>query len=227
MKRALLATLCCIALASCQSTKNADDNEAKAFEYKIKYLVSPEENPVVALLPEKMFVYYTKQHIYYYTEGWMGFFSSSQILNVHDSTRAVLAKFLDKKFAHIQNFSEMPLKFESFKPFLVADSVFDTSFNGIEACQRYLVYAENQDKKHKLVYTNKFNIQNPNVGTPFTHINGVLLQFPMHTMGIPMEVELVCSKDTILNDSVFLIPKEHQIVDRAKFESVFEEYAPK
>jgi hypothetical protein len=204
-----------------------DDHEAKAFEYKIRYLIGPEENPVVALLPEKMFVYYTAKHIYYYTEGWMGFFSSSQILNTQDSTRAVLAKFLDKKFAHIQNFSEMPLKFESFKPFLVTDSVSDTSFNGIEARQRDLIYAENHNKKHKLVYTNKFNIQNPNVGTPFTDINGILLCFPMHTMGIPMEVELVHCKDTILNDSMFLIPKEYLIVDRDKFESVFEEYAPK
>jgi hypothetical protein len=204
-----------------------DDHKAKAFEYKIKYLIGPDENPVVALLPEKMFVYYSKNHIYYYTEGWMGFFSSSQILNLQDSTRIVLAKFLDKKFAHKQRFSEMPLKFESVKPFSLADSAIKTSFNGFEAQQRDLMYNESQDKKHKIVFTSQFNIQNPNIGTPFSNINGVLLCFPMHTMGIPMEVELINTKDTLFNDSMFNVPKSYQLVDREKFEAVFEEYAPK
>lgn len=210
---------------SCNSQNEQD--KVKIFEYKITYLTSPEENPIISLLPTKMSVYYCDRYIYYHTEGWMGFFSSAQILNLQDSTRVILTKFLDKKFAHIQKLGDKPLSFESTLNFTFVDTAFSVKFKDYNAWQQNITI-DSQDKTHnKIVYTNAYKIKNPNVGSPFCAIEGLLLFFPMSTMGISMELELNSVRDTLYSDKMFAIPADYVVVDREEMEKIVAEYSPK
>ena len=46
-------------------------------------------------------------------------------------------------------------------------------------------------------------------------------------MGIPVTIELLDSKDTLIDDSMLTVSDDYQIVDREKFETVVDEYLPK
>ncbi len=214
-------------LFSCQKLNRGKQQKAKEFTYKLSYLVGVEEHPAVAIMPEKLVVYYTKDHIYYKAEGWMGFFSSAQIISTKDSTRTLLAKFMDKKYANIQLLKDKPLKFENSEHLSISDDVNMLKFKGFDAveCDIYLSGKYNGEKK--VIYTNHFDIENPNIGTPFCSIEGILLNYTISMMGIPVTVELLDSKDTLIDDSMLTVSDDYQIVDREKFEAVVDEYLPK
>ncbi|HOG19733.1 MAG TPA: hypothetical protein PKW37_04750, partial [Salinivirgaceae bacterium] len=183
--------------------------------------------PVIALMPEKLVVYYTNDYIYYKAEGWMGFFSSAQIINTKDSTRTLIAKFLDKKYANIQSLSDKPLKFENSDHLLISDNINLLKFKGFDAVECDIKLSGEYNCEKKVIYTNQFNIDNPNIGTPFHCINGILLNYTISTMGVPVMIEFINSKDTTVSNLMFAISDDYQIVDREKFEAVFEEYLPK
>ncbi|MDD2563460.1 MAG: hypothetical protein PHU27_04525 [Salinivirgaceae bacterium] len=219
-------SLSVVLLGACNSNE-ITHKKGKAFQYSIQYLVAPEDNPIVSLMPEQMEVFYCDSSIYYYTEGWMGLFTSSQILNIKDSTRTLLAKFLDKKFAHTQLFKEYPLKFEAIKPFEMCGLPTDTVFQGYKAKKQWISYDGSDTNRIYIIYTYEFEVDNPNIGSPMKAVDGILLRFPMSMMNIPMMVELKSAKDTLLNDSVFNIPSDYLIVDRNQIEKIFDEFAPK
>jgi len=227
MRYIFLIFICFLLLFSCQKSNRGEEKKAKEFTYKLSYLIGVEEQPAIALMPEKLVVYYTKDHVYYKAEGWMGFFSSSQIINIKDSTRTLLAKFLDKKYANIQSLNDIPLKFENSEHLLIVDNANMLKFKGFDAIECDIQLTGKFNGEKKVIYTNQFNIDNPNIGTPFCCINGILLNYTISTMGVPVTIELINSKDTIVSDLMFAISDDYQIVDREKFESVFEEYLPK
>ncbi len=226
MKYIYLVVFGFILLSACQTTGKEKKYQAKEFVYKISYLTKVEENPIIALLPETIKIYYTNDYICYKTEGWMGFFSSIQIVNTKDSTRTLLAKFMDKKYAHILTLNDDPLRFEDVGQLFVNNDVSCIKYNEFDAFECNTYVAGKTEVKNKLIYTKYFNIENPNIGTPFHSIKGILLNYTMSTMGIPVRVELIDSKDTLVCDSMFTIPDDYQIIDRKQFERVFEKYKP-
>ncbi|HON18402.1 MAG TPA: hypothetical protein PK990_04455 [Salinivirgaceae bacterium] len=202
------------------------NQSVKVFEYKIRYLISSDENPVISLLPVKMTVLYHPQYIYYHTEGWMGFFSTSQLVNLKDSTRTIMTKFLDKKYAHIQKICDTPLSFVSSLDYEFIDTAFCVDYNQEKAWQQNISIRE-EASKNKIIYTHKYNIKNPNIGSPFEKIDGLLVFFPLSTLGIPMELELTSVRDTTYNDSMFIIPASYQLIERDEMERIVSEFSPK
>jgi len=225
-KKFFLYLISFLIFSYCNNSKNepSDSKNALCFEYSVKYLVSSTDNPIINLLPEKLFLYSKNNFFMYHTEGWGGFVSISQIIDTNDSTRIVMAKFMNTRYAHKQNKEDKALNFEVFD-YKISDIERDTiCFD--RPCKCLDVFCQKTKIKLQLIFTDHFNIPCPNLFLPYSFIKGALLKYPLSTLGIPMEVELVNFKDTILDDSFFELPENFQIVDREEFEAVFEKYSP-
>lgn len=225
IKNIIIIVVFLMTFYSCNRKQHQKEDKGILFEYDLKYLVAPAENPIINLLPEKMYLYYKDHHFLYYTEGWMGLFSISQIINIDDSTRIVMAKFLDKKYAYQHKIYDDALKYEIFEDFFLSEEERDTTFLYYGG-KCYNISAAGIEENSELIYTNDFDMPNPNLFLPYHFIEGLLLKFPMNTFGIPTQVELISYTDTLLNDSVFIRPNEYILLDRREFEEIFDQYTP-
>jgi len=219
----LVVTIVLFFIPSCEN-KNEDD-KAAYFEFKINYLISADENLIINLLPEKMSCYYKNNYFLYHTEGWMGLTSLTQIIDMNDSSRIIMSKFMNKKYAHKQSLKDSLLKFEFFD-FTLTDFKKDTIFCD-HNCTCLTIYSTSANKNMELIYTTDFDIPNPNLYLPYNFIDGLLLKFSLCTMGIPIEMELIYhNEDTIFSDTLFQLPKSYQVVDKKEFEEIFNQFAP-
>lgn len=211
---------------SCHKSKTAQKLDAKEITYKITYSKEIDNEPVVALLPDKMHVYYTQNYVCHRAEGWLGLFFLSQIVDLQDSTRTILLKIVDKKYAYKQKISEKSLKFEQFDDFIVDEKEKNIDFRGLKAIEKKLYLKNDENSTLTIVYTHDFDIRTPNIGSPYAAINGVLLLYPMMSTGVPMQVEYLCHNDTIIDSSMLKIPENYNVVTRDVIEAVFDNYTP-
>lgn len=226
IKHIFIILILLIAFCSCNRKETQKGDKGIFFEYSLTYLCNAADNPIVNILPEKMSLYYKNGKFLYYTEGWMGLFAVGQLIDTKDSTRIIMAKFLDKKYAYQQVRHEKMLDYEVFEQFSLSGKKQDTTFLNHQ-CQYYSLLMNETGNSTELIFAEDLDIPNPNLFLPYHFIDGMLLKFPMSTFGIPTQVQLSSYKDTTLTDALFTCSADYTMLTRKEFEEAMERYTPK
>ena len=219
MRYIIYISLCLVFTLSCSRKGIRDSNEG-IIEYKISYLQSNLESFPANLLPKTMVMKY-KDHMSSNTiEGFMGFFQICNISDNRKKTNTTLLKVLDNKYLYYGPKNEPGCCFDDYKNMTIVPLEGRTSVAGINCKRALAVFQDNEKENFEILYSDSFNVANPNTINPFGEIDGVLMAFNLNISNVKMH--LVAEKVTFggVSSKEFKIPKGYTPINKEKMEEV-------
>lgn len=214
-------------ITSCDSAKNEDKSQG-IIHYKLTYLDSERENPIITLLPTTMDVKFKKQYLSNTLAGDMGLFTIRFIINGEKKTNTTLIAILGEKYSYTAPMdAEIPgyEKITDLKLVNTKKSIKYQQFFAKETTINYINNAKKQVSK-KIVFSDSLHISYASYFTPFKKIDGLLLQFETQFSGINMRFEVENIEYKEISDEEFKIPDNYKAVDKNEMLKVMNKYLP-
>jgi len=171
---------------SCNSdTKSGQVSEGEIL-YRIEYLDSERDNPLIALLPTKMTTFFRENSSFTLIEGFFGTFKLGYILNFKDRVNCSMLQILDKKYMYQAGLTEMAFGYGKMEDLSIDFSEKTKKIAGYNCKHAIAVYNDDRDTI-QLYYTTDIALLHPNQNNPFNEINGVLMEFSVNLANINMK----------------------------------------
>ncbi len=215
-----IMVLIVVILGACNSKLGKSNIDEGVITYKITYLVSESENPLISLLPSQIKMYFKDDNVSMSIEGWMGIFKSSFIKISKKDQAITLLKMLNKKYYYE---CKTPGDFMGMsgytKPIIEFDDL-EKEILGYQ-CKHAIVTIEHANITFDIYYTNQIDVKNPNQHTLYEQIDGMLMEFQIEMNGIPMKLVATEIINTNVDDIHFEIPADYNCVDKEEIDKIF------
>lgn len=163
-------------LLSCKNEKDLDKIYEGIIEYDITYSSDSATTIPIHFLPKKMILLFNEHYASYKIEDMMGVFCITNITNVSRRTHVSTIKIFNKKYKYTGKKGEVPVFFKPESVFLIKESEDTVTFAGV-LCKKSRVTDLKSRRKFDVAYSEDFFIKNPNINTPYSEINGILMKF--------------------------------------------------
>jgi len=210
--------------ASCDVKKETGYIDEGEINYKLVYLESDKDKPIISILPSTMTVKFNKHFSIQKVDGWLGFFSLTGISDYKKGKDYALLKILEKKYIYEKNSGEGSFGYKEL-PGMNIKYVNETKIIAGYKCKKALITLPDSTLDTMIVYyTDQINIKNPNWNNPFKQINGVLLEFQMEQFNIKTKITANYVKSIEVPDKEFEIPSGYKRVTKREMDKVINDY---
>lgn len=214
MRLRILILLSAIILSSCNEKKKQDRVDEGIIVYNVSYFASEKENPIVALLPNKVELRFKENDISLTSEGYLGFFSTKFISNYNRDKSHILLKVLNNKFNYEFPKDEIAFIYNQLPPSKIKYLDETKVIAGYECKIAKLFFEDEAINPIKIAYTEEIGLAKPNRNTPLHEIDGVLMEFETTMNKIrtrftakSVSLEEICAEE-------FDIPKDYVLSDK-------------
>lgn len=213
-----LAVCACIIISGCNKSNQRGEITEGSIKFKITYLKSEQENPIIGLLPSTIMMRFKDDKVQLDMQGWLGIFRSSFIKN-DDKNAYTLLKILNNKYLYVSEPNE--------------------GYYGMRKVDNMQIDFDNQTKdiigfdcKHAVItipdlckfdvyYTDEIKIKDATANTPLDKIPGMLMDFRLEMNGIPMHLEAIEFLNEEVPESSFEIPEDYTRIERSQMDDIF------
>ncbi len=221
MALVFLATLTVI---SCNSIGDFGKIHEGRIVYSIEYPKDKEQSSLVTLLPETMELKFKEDNTVININGFFAIFSLIYISDHNTHTNYSLLRVMNQKKMYKADTMEIPFGYEKMHNIQIKHTDDTLTICGYK-CKKALAYCpEASDKPYELYYTNEIGIRNPNTNNPFRQLDGVLLGFQVRLSNISMNMKAIEIHEEKIDDSVFKIPDDYEIVSREQLEEFIDSF---
>ena len=219
----LLLVLIIIGLWGCDESSN-DLSEGEII-YSIYYPEEDTNGLMYDMMPTEMKYIFTKNKTKSEITAGMGLFRSAYINDLKKNQLSQTLKMLNKKYQSTyeeNSFDQLNPKFANLTIHFTNET--DSILNFL--CHKAEFSIGGSNKNYSVYYTNDIGAPNPNTGTPFASIPGIMLKYTVENFGIIMEftAESVHQKKIDSND--FKIGEEYAVISpgelKNQIESIFQ-----
>lgn len=220
LKIVMLSVAMAFIVASCHINLGKKGIQEGTLKYKITYLQSEKENPIVSLMPGYLQMSFKDNSVRMDVEGWMGIFKST-FIRQYDLNRSVnMLKMMNKKYYYVCSGSTDFMGMQTYNDVSVS---FDDEMKKILDfdCKHARVTADSGQLVFDLYYTTDIAIEAPNNQSPFKEIPGVLMEFQIKINGISMYLEAAEIKEVDIPDEEFKIPDNYEEVAKDTIDKIF------
>jgi hypothetical protein len=189
-----------------------------SMKFKITYLQSEKENPIIGLLPSTIVMHFKNDNVILEMEGWLGIFRSAFIKDGNKQAYTLL-KILNKKYLYVSTSEEgyygmsrpnnLQINFDQTEREMIGFHCNHASVN-IGDSTTFDVY-----------YTTDIKIGNATANTPLDKIPGMPMDFRLSMNGIPMHLEAIEFINEKILDKTFEIPEGYERVERSQMDEIF------
>ena len=193
--------------------------------FSIKYETTKEENPIVILLPNKMYTYFQDNKLSTVVEGFFGTFRMVMLNRPDLNKKYTIIKVLDKKYIYETDINGIPYSSSEMKNLKI--TFLDTSFNYKNFNVKIAAVSCPSIKKDTfwVYYTTDVNIKYGNSNSPYYKIPGVLLKFKLRLLGITFDVNFDKIEKEKFDPSILEVPKEnYQYVDLDQLQHILKSF---
>ncbi|MBP5666998.1 MAG: hypothetical protein IKO46_04775 [Salinivirgaceae bacterium] len=186
-------------------------------KYKITYLESEKESPIIGLLPSTIMMRFNNDKVLLEMEGWLGIFRSAFVKNGENEAYTLL-KILSKKYLYVSEPNE------GFYGMKKPDNLkvdFDDEIKEIIGFECKHATVTIDTLSFGVYYTNDIKIKNATANTPLDMIPGMLIDFRLEMNGIPMHLEAVEFINEKVPNTIFDIPTGYERVERSQMDEIF------
>ena len=207
-------------LTACQKSSVIQNQQGEII-YNITYLQNELEKFTTDLLPKKLTIKFKNNNVEMEIDGFFGLFNISNVVNTKKKSNITYLSVLDKKFYYQGEFNEPAVGFGS-----IAQLNIKPGNNVKEICgysaREVFVELPGSDVPVPVYYTSEIGVEKPNRTTPYSNINGVLLEFYLNVSKLKMKLvaEGIFFKD--IDDSVFEPKKGYQRISRQQMEEILD-----
>ena len=193
---------------------------AKIIEYKIEYLADKAGSIPTSVLPGKMTLIFADHFALNRIEGFLGQFSISYIANLKTKKVISLLKIFDKKYYYTGKAGELPIGIDSMQGLVIEKTGGKKDIAGISSDE---IRVTAPDGKILLIYSAYIDhIKNPNITTPYSEIDAVLLEFYTSLSDLKMKLSASRYYTKDIEWSIFNIPEEYPEVSNTLMTKVIE-----
>lgn len=219
----LILVLIIIALWGCNESSN--DLTEGEIVYSIYYPEEDTNGLMYDMMPTEMNYIFTKYKTKSEITAGMGLFRSAYINDLKKNQLSQTLKMLNKKYQSTyqeNSFNQLNPKFADLSIRFTDET--DSILNFL--CHKAEFTIGGSDKNYSVYYTKEIGSPNPNTGTPFASIPGIMLKYTVENFGIIMEftAESVHQKKIDSND--FKIGEEYAVIPpdelKSQIESIFQ-----
>lgn len=214
MRQELSIILILLLVWGCK-TKSETDNGINEgiITYNVSYFSSEKDNPIIALLPNKIELHFKDNNICLISEGYLGFFSTKFISTYGNQNSNILLKVLSNKLNYEFPKDEVAFIYSQKPPIKIEYQNTTKQIAGYE-CKQATVYMNNTTKsKVDLFYTSEISLKAPNRNTPLYKIPGVLMEFETTINQVKAKFTAQSVNPVIINEKEFTIPEEYILSD--------------
>lgn len=153
----------------------------------------------------------------------MGLFKNTYVCNLTDKTLTQIVNFLDLKQASVENESEIMKENSMYK--LLFEETPETKMIAGYKCKKIKVKkAEDTSVVFDAYYTNEMGFENINSLSPYSKIDGMLMQYRLSKMGLEMEFTAKSVKKASIPDDAFKIPDNFKKVSKEEMQKFFAQF---
>ena len=183
--------------------------------YNVSYFASEKENPIVALLPNKIELRFKENNIVLTSEGYLGFFSTKFISSYNCEKSHILLKVLNNKFNYEFPKDEIAFIYNQLPPSKIKYLDETKIIAGYKCKTAKLFFEDEAINPIKVAYTEEIGLANPNRNTPLHKIDGVLMEFEttMNKIRTKFTAKSVSLEE--INAEEFIVPKDYVLSDKA------------
>jgi hypothetical protein len=161
---------------SCKNEKDLNKIYEGIIEYDITYSSDSETTVPVQFLPKKMIMHFNQHYASYRIEDMMGVFCITNTTNISKHTHVSTIKIFNNKYRYEGKREEVPVFFRPESVFLVREIEDTVTLAGVE-CNKSIITDLKARRKFDVAYSRDFFIKNPNINTPYSDIQGILMKF--------------------------------------------------
>lgn len=209
MKHTTLILIILHLFISCSSKSNKVKADAEGtITYKLCYETSEDSNPIIALLPTQVEYKFKNNNILVLSEGYLGFFSTKFISKIDEPNSSILFKILNNRMNYEFSSEEIPFIYNQKVATKIKYLNTDKIIAGYK-CKLARVFIEDIPNPIDVYYTEDIQLKNPNRNTPFSKINGVLLEFETTMNKFKVKFSAQNVSLTPVNKDEFIIPSDY------------------
>ncbi len=191
--------------------------------YKVTYPKMDKNNFMMDFMPDKMVMKFKGgKYVTMLTAG-MGMFKSSFIVNQDNDQFSQAVKLINKKYALTLEGEQISKSIENLPGYNIE---FTDDYKKIlnYNCKKAIVTVDNESHDaFEVYYTDRINIENPNWGTQFNSIDGVLLEYQYEKYDVCMRFEAKSIKFIEISDSEFDIDKGYEFISEKEMDKEMQE----
>ena len=213
-----MALLCFAILCGCAEKTRQGSISEGSVKYKITYLQTEKENPIIGLLPSTIMMHFKNDKVILEMEGWLGIFRSAFIKDGKDKAYTLL-KILNKKYLYISTSEEG--YYGMSRPDNLQIDFDNTEKDMIGFHCNHANVSIGDTTSFDVFYTTDIKISNATANTPLDKIPGMPMDFRLEMNGIPMHLEAIEFINEKITNKTFEIPEGYERVERSQMDEIF------
>ncbi len=217
-KYLIILALGLLSVAGCKKGTVSHEKQGEII-YDIEYLKNDLKNFNTDMLPKKLTVRFKNNNTAMEINGFFGLFNICNVVNTNKKTNITYLTVLDKKFYYEGDYNEPAAGFGSIPRLTVKQGKQTKEICGYIAKEAFVVLPDN-NVPIPIYYTTDIPIKNPNRATPYSDINGVLLEFYLNISSLKMKLTATGIYFKDIDDKVFARRKDYIKVSRKQLEDI-------
>ena len=214
MKQGLSIILLLILTWSCKTSSESSNKISEGIiTYNVSYFTSEKDNPIIALLPNKVELRFKDNNICLISEGYLGFFSTKFISKYKNQSSNILLKVLSNKLNYEFPKDEIAFLYNQLPPTQIEYTDSTKMIAGYN-CKQAILHAKDQNATQiSLYYTSEIALKAPNRNTPLYKVPGVLMEFETTMNQVKTKFTAQSVSLNKVSDDDFNIPEDYVLSD--------------
>jgi GLPGLI family protein len=181
-------------------------------EYEVTYPALDPNDMLAGLMPGTMTLKFKDNKFNTELSAGMGMFKTNFISNSNDYTLINSVKLINKKYATLLHKKDVEKANEKFKNINIIKSDETKEIAGYMCKKAVIVFDDIDMGEFYVYYTDQIKFNDPNWGTPFKDINGIMLEYQMVKYNILMTFTAKSVKKAEVDDAEFKIPDDYEFI---------------
>lgn len=206
-------------LFSCKTDRDFNKISEGTIEYDITYFSDSASSVPEQFLPKTMLLQFNQNYASYKIEDIMGIFCITNITNLTKRNHVSTIKLFNNKYKYIGKKQELPVFFQPKSLFVVQETDDTVTLAGL-LCQKSIVTDVNGRRKFDIAYSDKFIIKHPNINTPYSDINGMLMKFEIDLGNMRLTLKAKKVTRGPVKNKTFRIDEEYKNISESKMREI-------
>ncbi|MBI9058828.1 MAG: hypothetical protein JEZ01_13775 [Labilibaculum sp.] len=214
MKQGLSIILLLILTWSCKTSSESSNKISEGIiTYNVSYFTSEKDNPIIALLPNKVELRFKDNNICLISEGYLGFFSTKFVSKYKNESSNILLKVLSNKLNYEFPKDEIAFLYNQLPPTQIEYTDSTKMIAGYN-CKQAILHTKDQNAiQISLYYTSEISLKAPNRNTPLYKVPGVLMEFETTMNQVKTKFTAQSVSLNKVSDDDFNIPEDYVLSD--------------
>lgn len=178
-------------------------------------------HPMASMVPTEMTCRFKGNKCALEMSAVAGLLNSVFIFNPDTKTLTQTVKLMNKKFCLVQTLEDIKAENKDYP--LILTPTKETKMIAGYKCIKVHVKVDNETQEEfDVFYTKELQIKDVNFASPYSQLDGVLLEYQIKKNGIEIRFTAKSVSKAEIEDEIFILNKEYKHISKTEMDQIFE-----